>query len=333
MSSDESVQQTPAGLVGERLKQARESKGLAVADVAKAQHLRVSVIQAIEAGDYEQIGSELFLKGYVRAYAAQVGLGQDSLIAQLDRELEPLRQKKVEAQQESPLITIEQRKRRKKRIARIAFVLLVLGLVSYGAYRLLLPGMVSQPDETPAVSGESEQVAVPGENSEAPAAESSAPIPTPETQSEPVEVPEAVTDLANGNDGSDEAAVEAPSDVLPETSPAVPESTVTEAQDETEAVTEEPQPAVVDEAPAVVSTVRLQATFVDDCWVSVTDAEGKKLVSSLRRAGGGFDVSGEPPLEVVIGAADAVGSLTFQGETVSLSDYRIVNNRVQFSLQ
>jgi len=334
MSSEESVQQTPAGLTGERLKAARESKGLAVADVARAQHLRLSVIQAIESGDYEQIGSELFLKGYVRAYAAQVGLDQEATIAQLDQELEPLRQKKAEAQQENPLITIEQRKRRKKRIARTVFILLVLGLVAYAGYRLI-PGML-QPSDDSALMGETGDRAV-------------EPVPAEEeVLVSPVEDARERTD----SEAAQESVVDSDVTTVEVAAPATENEAVEEESGSSALALEEPQAepiAAPDDAvaepaaesvpeseetlPVDVSGVRLQATFVADCWVSVTDGEGKTLVSSLRRAGGGFDVSGEPPLKVVIGAADAVGSLTFQGQAVSLSDYRVVNNRVQFSLQ
>lgn len=330
MSSEESVQQTPAGLTGERLKAAREGKGLAVADVARAQHLRVSVIQAIESGDYEQIGSELFLKGYVRAYAAQVGLDQESTIAQLDQELEPLRQKKAEAQQENPLITIEQRKRRKKRIARTVFILLVLGLLAYAGYRLV-PGLL-QPSDDNAVMGETgdrgadtatpaEEVSVIPVEAQAEGSDADAalePAPEPEVTTEEIASPDLDSMAGEEDGGAGEIPAEAPQ---------------SEEITDTEETVAEPATVVEEAAPVAVSGVRLQATFVADCWVSVTDGEGKTLVSSLRRAGGGFDVSGEPPLKVVIGAADAVGSLTFQGQAVSLSDYRVVNNRVQFSLQ
>ena len=116
MDSDDAQQ--PSGLsepTGQLLKRAREQKGLSVSAVADAQHLRPAIIQAIEDGHYEQIDSELFLKGYVRTYARQVDLDPDAVIATLDEELEPLRQQKVQAEEANPLIDIERRRRRKRR--------------------------------------------------------------------------------------------------------------------------------------------------------------------------------------------------------------------------
>ena len=84
MATEENSQPAMKEPVGRQLQKAREKTGLSTGDVAAAQHLRPSVIQAIESGDYSQIDSELFLKGYVRAYAKQVGLDADAVIADLD---------------------------------------------------------------------------------------------------------------------------------------------------------------------------------------------------------------------------------------------------------
>ncbi|MCW8868801.1 MAG: helix-turn-helix domain-containing protein, partial [Marinobacter sp.] len=113
--------------VGRQLQKAREKTGLSTGDVAAAQHLRPSVIQAIESGDYSQIDSELFLKGYVRAYAKQVGLDADAVIADLDQELEPIRQQREQEQEANPLVDIERRRRRKRQLAKALFFLVVLG--------------------------------------------------------------------------------------------------------------------------------------------------------------------------------------------------------------
>ena len=55
MTGDEKPNSLAAEPVGQQLRQAREKAGLSVSAVADQQHLRVSVIQAIENGDYEKI--------------------------------------------------------------------------------------------------------------------------------------------------------------------------------------------------------------------------------------------------------------------------------------
>jgi len=131
MTSDDTQQTVANEAVGQQLKQAREKQGLSVSQVADAQHLRSCIIQAIENADYGQIDSELFLKGYVRAYAKQVGLDGDAIILELNRELEPARLQKERELEANPLVDIERRRRKKRRVAKL--LLLVAAIVIIGA--------------------------------------------------------------------------------------------------------------------------------------------------------------------------------------------------------
>jgi cytoskeleton protein RodZ len=60
------------------------------------------------------------------------------------------------------------------------------------------------------------------------------------------------------------------------------------------------EPAVAGEA------LRVDLIFVGDSWVEVTDADGQRLVFGLMRAGRTDSVLGMPPVEVLLGSADAV---------------------------
>src|SRR5690554_6512667 len=137
MTGDEQLNNVSAEPVGQQLRRAREKAGLSLAAVADQQHLRVSVIQAIESGDYSKIDTELFLKGYVRAYARQVGLDADSIIRDLDTELEPRRQEREQALQANPLVNIERRRRQKRRAAKLILVLVAAALIGFLAFTYL----------------------------------------------------------------------------------------------------------------------------------------------------------------------------------------------------
>ena len=119
MTSEEQPSPAVQDPAGQQLRRAREALGLSLEQVAEAQHLRPSVIQDIEQGRYERIDSELFLKGYVRAYAKQVNLNAESLLSTLDQELEPLREQKAREAEANPLVSIERKKRQKRRIAKV----------------------------------------------------------------------------------------------------------------------------------------------------------------------------------------------------------------------
>jgi len=49
------------------------------------------------------------------------------------------------------------------------------------------------------------------------------------------------------------------------------------------------------------SQVELRLTFIGDCWTEVTDASGERLYFGLGSAGRAVTVSGEPPLQVLLG--------------------------------
>lgn len=358
MDSDDTQQHS--GLsepTGQLLKRAREQKGLSVSAVADAQHLRPAVIQAIEEGNYEQIDSELFLKGYVRTYARQVDLDPDAVIASLDEELEPLRRKRVEAEEANPLVDIERRRRQKRRIAKLFLFLLAVALITFLGLRFMgeLDGITdgiadpdaaaqpetSQPTEssTAKVDDDSPDTAtgdmtgsVSEPVAEAPVVEDNNPV------SEPSDSPEDSGEVAD----RDEEVVVGSSEVAMSESPVVDDDQAVASQQTSDTVdesrvpvvTSEPEPTFQESAQptAAVGSGRLEMTFSGECWVQVTDSAGNRLVGSLQRDGDQVNVSGRLPIDVVIGAVDAIESIRFDGQLVDLSGYRVVNNRAEFTL-
>lgn len=338
MTSEESAQpqteKMPApGVVGQQLRKGREAAGLSIAQVAESQHLRPAVIQAIESGDYQQIESELFLKGYVRGYAGQVGLDPDRLLALLDEELEPLRRQREEAIESNPLHDIEKRKRQKKRIARgVAFVLLVLVVVAAGLYvygeragiDVFGTGQTASQAETEQT--QSAPVTDAGQSPSSAGSDMTTPVLSSDTASavaaqEPVG---ATTDGSIEQPVSPEVSGVAGSEPLPVDEGDQP---VTESYDTTLPTQAVPEPAAIDDG-----VVRLKVSFSDKCWVQVSDGRGRTILASLETASDQVDVTGAPPLKVIFGATDAVATVEFEGQPVDMSQYRVVNNRAEFTL-
>lgn len=347
MDSDETLQPVVGEPAGQQLKRAREQKGLSVSAVADAQHLRPAVIQAIEDGDYEQIDSELFLKGYVRTYARQVDLDPDAVVATLDKELEPLRQEKAQAEELNPLVDIERRRRQKRRIAKLLFFLLVIAIAAFVGLRFLdNTGFTPEPEgsgSTDPVSEAAEPVESGPENTDVSGSDT-----TDENlgaaETEPLDTGPATDDPALA-ERDPLAPSEEQSDMPPVTESefgeagetdqeqvAVPTETIEE--DRVPVVTSAPEPTFEESAQpdAAVGRAQLEMTFIDECWVQVTDSAGNRLVGSLQRNGDQIDVTGRVPLEVVIGAVDAIGSIRFDGEPVDMSGFRVINNRAEFTL-
>lgn len=79
---EESVAARPS--VGQRLREARELRGLSSADVAQTLKLSPRQVDALEAGDWSKLPGLTFVRGFVRNYARTVGLQPDELLVDLD---------------------------------------------------------------------------------------------------------------------------------------------------------------------------------------------------------------------------------------------------------
>lgn len=310
MTSDDTQQTVANKPVGQQLKQAREELGLSVSQVADAQHLRNGIIQAIENGEYSQVDSELFLKGYARAYAKQVGLDADAIIAELNLELEPARLQKERELEANPLVDIERRRRKKRRIAKLSLWVAVVVLVGAFVVMFVLPkfsnGEIVAGD---APTVDSEQQVSAGSS----ATDSGKQIAT-----------------GGGFDNEPDSAAVSFEDQPAASAP--PEESV---DDQIPVTAQTPEPALaqppVSES-SIPETGSLEIVFTGDCWVQVRDAGGNRLTSSMKRAGERLEISGKAPLNVVIGAVNTVETIRFQGETVDISDFPAVNNRSEFTL-
>ena len=66
--------------VGEILRSEREKQGLTVKDIETATSIRALYIQAIEEGNYSIAPGEVYLKGFIRNYAAYLGLDSQQML-------------------------------------------------------------------------------------------------------------------------------------------------------------------------------------------------------------------------------------------------------------
>jgi cytoskeleton protein RodZ len=330
--------------VGPQLKQAREAKGLSVAEVAEAQHLRPAIIQAIENGKYELIDTELFLMGYVRAYARQVGLDGNALIADLNQELEPRRQEQAQAKAANPLVDIERRRRKKRTVAKTA-----LWLVALAVLGLLLFAFISNPSQlasltgTGAFSGDSAEEAASNGVSENTfgidsndtangTGDDSAATPAADTlllsetgdenlsalPANPGDVPEPLQAQGTGASSDGDVA---------ESLAAQTTGTSASVGDDNGSLTDTGQASQVAD-----NRGRLEIEFTDDCWIQIRDANGISLASGLKRQSDRIDLLAETDIRLVIGAANAIGAIRFEGAPVDLGSKGVVGNRAEFVL-
>jgi cytoskeleton protein RodZ len=111
--------------LGQMLREARESKGMSIDDVADQLNIELAKIKMIEQDEYDlEAPDAVFIRGYIRSYARLVGLSEDQA-GDLFQELGVVSSKKK--QQESRKIKIKEISSKDKPVRLITnFVIIIL---------------------------------------------------------------------------------------------------------------------------------------------------------------------------------------------------------------
>lgn len=309
---------------GETLRQARESNGWSLAEVALKLNLTVNSLTNLEAGAFDKLPGHTFARGYIRAYAKLLGMDQTALVQQFDQSTGTDSQ----GSNVHSLGRIEEPVRVSHTILRIVSLLLLVAVIGGGFFwwqdqtsqrakdlTTLSPEHVEvegadgttqihpldEPEDQAVVEGQAEggtALALPQGNTAAQAeATAPAPAPAPTTPSAPVPntAPAAAT-----------PATPAPA------VPAVPAPVVTAPV--------APSAAAVAPTAAVAGQGQVSLQFTADCWTQVSDGTGKVLLSGLKRKGENVSVSGKPPFAVRLGYARGA-QVSYNGQVVDVAPF------------
>ncbi|MFJ4196231.1 RodZ domain-containing protein [Pseudomonas sp. NPDC089534] len=326
---------------GETLRQARESNGWSLAEVALKLNLTVTSLSNLEAGAFDKLPGHTFARGYIRAYAKLLGMDQAVLVQQFDQSTGTDSQ----GSNVHSLGRIEEPVRVSHTILRIVSLLLLIAVIGGGfvwwqdqtSLRTKdLIGLAPEHVEVEGADGttqihpldEPEDQAV-----EEGQAEASAPLALPqaETAAEsagteavaPQPAPAAAAPVAPVVAPVAPVHTPAPVAAAPATpapvAPATPAPTVAAPV----------APAVQASAPVAAAAVpaapvagqgQVQVQFTADCWTQVTDGSGKVLFSGLKRKGDSLAVAGKPPFAVRLGYARGA-QVSYNGQAVDVAPF------------
>ncbi|WP_214511314.1 RodZ domain-containing protein [Pseudomonas brassicacearum] len=308
---------------GETLRQARESNGWSLAEVALKLNLTVASLGNLEAGAFDKLPGHTFARGYIRAYAKLLGKDQTVLVQQFDQ----YTGSDAQGSSVHSLGRIEEPVRVSHTILRIVSLLLLIAVIG--------GGFVWWQDQASLRS--KEPVAMNPEHVEVEGADGTTqihPLDEPEDQAVVEGQAEGETALAlpQGQDADAEAGAEpaapAPAPAAPTapaapiaTAPAVPSTPApTAAAPATHAAPVVPAaPAAPTAAPAA-GEGQVQIQFVADCWTQVTDGNGKVLFSGLKRKGDSTAINGKPPFAVRLGYARGA-QVSYNGQPVDIAPF------------
>ncbi|MFJ2481135.1 RodZ domain-containing protein [Pseudomonas sp. NPDC087598] len=319
---------------GETLRQARESNGWSLAEVALKLNLTVTSLSNLETGAFDKLPGHTFARGYIRAYAKLLGMDQTVLVQQFDQSTGTDSQgSNVHA-----LGRIEEPVRVSHTILRIVSLLLLIAVIG--------GGFVWWQDQTSLRSKDLTTLAP--EHVEVEGADGTTqihPIDEPEDQAVAEGQAEGATALAlpqsettAESTGAEPAApATAPvAPAAPSATPAAPVHTpapvVATPATRAPTVPNTPAPTITAPvapavgAPAVVAAApvagqgQVSVQFVADCWTQVSDGSGKVLFSGLKRKGDSLAVAGKPPFAVRLGYARGA-QVSYNGQPVDVAPF------------
>ncbi|AZF65916.1 RodZ family helix-turn-helix domain-containing protein [Pseudomonas sp. LBUM920] len=304
---------------GETLRQARESNGWSLAEVALKLNLTTTSLGNLEAGAFDKLPGHTFARGYIRAYAKLLGIDQTVLVQEFDQ----FTGTDSQGSNVHGLGRIEEPVRVSHTILRIVSLLLLIAVIG--------GGFVWWQDQASQRSKDLTSNAM--EHVEVESADGTTqihPLDEPEDQAvaEGQAAPEAP---AAAEQPAPEAGTAAATAAVPTpAAPAAPAAPT--AQAHTPAVAAQAPTTAAPAAPAAPAVAppaapaliagdgHIQITFVADCWTQVTDGNGKVLFSGLKRKGDTLDQGGKPPLTLRLGFARGA-QVAYNGQPVDVAPF------------
>lgn len=296
---------------GSVLRAEREALGVTIREVAETLNLSMTVIEALEADDYERLPGPVFARGYVRAYARLLELPPEPLVAQYPRAAESV--VPVAAAAEAPVW--EWIRRRPG--------LVLGGAAAAGVLLLVLVTASLWPQDPPAVPADPATEAAGGpDDALSPGTTDPPPAPAGFEYDAAGNADTAAAPPATGEVPARESAEDPGEPGRESTSPAPDD--VTRVPTDGAATAESAR--TVSDGPAAAQRItpagedRLRFEFTDDCWVEVRSGAGRPLYSDLNRAGSALELVGEGPFRILLGYAPGA-QLAFNGESVPLAPH------------
>jgi cytoskeleton protein RodZ len=257
--------------VGETLRMAREQQGLSLDVISQRTKIGTEKLRAIEENDIQRLPSGIFLRGFVRAYAREVGLdAEDTVnryIAQFESQASIVEDDTPYALAEETPAEISETQRIEESLREMSMwgvavvVVLSLGLLAYMTLR--------SPSVSPAATvarAEAPAVAPP------PAFASMVPtVPLPPADAVPSPLP---------SESASAATPLAPQNATPVAPPTTPVATATRSTPEETGTAGVQEPAAVQSS----NTIELTIETVGPCWVEAI-VDGQTVIYAMMQEG------------------------------------------------
>ena len=175
---------------GAVLRRCREFHGITLEEAAEATKIGISHLKALEDDRIQEFANQAYLKGFLRIYAAYLGLNSED-VARMYFKLFGVLGEKPDSDQTAPAaLRIPRRLISLKKLL-LPVLLLALILVTATFFKRPPAPLVRQPQPVPAAAPIQKNIAVQGVQSSAQQRKADLDIPQPRSEKSPVEPPKA----------------------------------------------------------------------------------------------------------------------------------------------
>jgi len=314
---------------GEKLGKIREAKDLSLPHIANKLYLNPHVIEALENGEYSQISSPIFVRGYLRNYAKFLDVDPEPIIEQVNKELghQPLPQIIPQAIQQS---TPTEATHRTPFMLISSIIIAVIMLVMMGLWASSPERNFPSLPNLSQLSFWSKDSTEENDNGEA--------LTDPNFAEENSDKPIPLSSVGSSFQTNGEGTVFTPPSEAADTNNAEAGTTLGQPVPLSEAVSTTPltdittanpatspsEPAAAtttEEAPVVVDTPDLNTIsihFANRTWTSVLDSTGKEFFGRTAKAGSEHSFTGTPPFRLKFGIRSGV-TIDYAGEKIDFA--------------
>ncbi|WP_125779470.1 RodZ domain-containing protein [Pseudoalteromonas rubra] len=304
--------------LGQTLAKARHEKGVSYEEISARLKLSETQINKLEQDDYQKLGPETFVRGYIKSYCGLLGLDAQQTLK--------LYQSPVVPEQKGKMKSFSRRTEKEAHDNRLMWVsyavlILVIGCSAIWFWQT----SSSQSEITPGDALDIPQNSVTKDNTQQAASDTlnaARSVALPDTSVTDTSVadnarqntPEIVESSVEAQPASGAQAPEGQPEVLPE-----PAQSSTEQRDNNSEVPATPAVETVSgDAQSDLAQSTIVMVFKEDSWVEIFDASQERVAFGVKKAGYTMTVSGQAPFSVVLGKHLAV-SITLDGAAVDIS--------------
>ncbi|MDO9319632.1 MAG: DUF4115 domain-containing protein [Gammaproteobacteria bacterium] len=330
---------------GELLSRKREAMGLTHQQVADELHITMHYVRSLEENAFDKLPGDVFVRGYIRAYAGLLKLDPQVLINVFN---EFANQKGEQYE-----ISVTKAKRRRDKnlpwivVSGVAFVAIAIGLWYFNS------NGVPAPTPTPgaATAGQTQRPGAAAtstiENANAnvrfPAAAPVAPG-TGRLQQMPTSIPGQVTTPAPAQavpaqpapqQSTPQPSIQVPAE--PASSPSTIPSQTTPSQSAPSGLPQQPtQGVTIDDVAHVISVDAggedvVQITFGGNSLVQVDDGNDTQIYADMQEAGDVVLINGSAPFDILLGDASTT-ELRLNGSRVDFSSSIRIDNSARLTI-